>query len=49
MTEATCRRELELEIPAETVQKAVARVAKESMGAFAEHVREMTPEDMKGR
>src|SRR5271170_5142696 len=29
MTEATCRRELELEIPAETVQKAVARVAKE--------------------
>jgi trigger factor len=29
MNEATCRRELELEIPAETVQKAVARVAKE--------------------
>jgi trigger factor len=29
MTEATCRRELELEIPAETVQKAVARVAKQ--------------------
>jgi len=29
MTEATCRREMELEIPAETVQKAVARVAKE--------------------
>jgi len=29
MTEETCRRELELEIPAETVQKAVARVAKE--------------------
>jgi len=29
MTEATCRRELELEIPAEIVQKAVARVAKE--------------------
>src|ERR1700733_7322390 len=29
MTEATCRRELDLEIPAETVQKAVARVAKE--------------------
>ncbi len=29
MTEATCRRELELEIPAEAVQKAVARVAKE--------------------
>jgi len=29
MTEATCRRELELEIPAETVEKAVARVAKE--------------------
>src|SRR6202051_4039311 len=29
MTEATCRRELELEIPAETVQKAVDRVAKE--------------------
>src|SRR5579862_8136096 len=29
MTEATCRRELELEIPAETVQKAVKRVAKE--------------------
>ena len=29
MTEATCRRELELEIPAETVQKAVERVAKE--------------------
>jgi trigger factor len=29
MTEATCRRELELEIPAEDVQKAVARVAKE--------------------
>jgi len=29
MTEATCRRELDLEIPAETVQKAVDRVAKE--------------------
>src|SRR3984957_13138256 len=29
MTEATCRRELELEIPAEDVQKAGARVAKE--------------------
>jgi trigger factor len=29
MTEATCRRELDLEIPAEAVQKAVARVAKE--------------------
>ena len=29
MTEATCRRELDLEIPAETVQKAVERVAKE--------------------
>ena len=29
MTEATCRRELDLEIPAETVQKAVARVARE--------------------
>src|SRR5271154_3265478 len=29
MTEATCRRELELEIPAEAVQKAVERVAKE--------------------
>jgi len=29
MTEATCRRELELEIPAEVVQKAVARVARE--------------------
>jgi trigger factor len=29
MTEATCRRELELEIPAEDVQKAVARVANE--------------------
>jgi trigger factor len=29
MSEATCRRELDLEIPAETVQKAVARVAKE--------------------
>jgi len=29
MTEATCRRELELEIPAEDVQKAVDRVAKE--------------------
>ena len=29
MTEATCRRELELEIPAEEVQKAVERVAKE--------------------
>jgi len=29
MTEATCRRELELEIPAETVQKAVERVAKD--------------------
>jgi len=28
-TEATCRRELELEIPAEVVQKAVERVAKE--------------------
>src|SRR5579864_1738684 len=29
MTEATCRRELELEIPAEDVKKAVDRVAKE--------------------
>jgi len=29
MSEATCRRELDLEIPEETVQKAVARVAKE--------------------
>src|SRR3970040_940671 len=29
MTEATCRRELELEIPAAEVQKAVERVAKE--------------------
>jgi trigger factor len=29
MTETTCRRELELEIPAETVQKAVTRVARE--------------------
>jgi trigger factor len=29
MSEATCRRELELEIPAEAVQKAVERVAKE--------------------
>jgi trigger factor len=29
MSEATCRRELELEIPAETVQKAVDRVAKQ--------------------
>jgi trigger factor len=29
MTEATCRRELELEIPAEAVQKAVAKVARE--------------------
>lgn len=29
MTEASCRRELELEIPAEEVQKAVERVAKE--------------------
>ncbi len=29
MTEATCRRELDLEIPAETVEKAVDRVAKE--------------------
>ena len=29
MTEATCRRELDLEIPAEAVQKAVDRVAKE--------------------
>jgi trigger factor len=29
MTEATCRRELELEIPAEAVQKAIARVARE--------------------
>jgi trigger factor len=29
MSEATCRRELELEIPAEMVQKAVERVAKE--------------------
>jgi trigger factor len=29
MTEATCRRELELEIPAETVQKTVERVARE--------------------
>ena len=29
MTEASCRRELELEVPAEDVQKAVERVAKE--------------------
>jgi trigger factor len=29
MTEMTCRRELDLEVPAEEVQKAVARVAKE--------------------
>src|ERR1039458_1995313 len=29
MSEATCRRELEIEIPAETVQKAVERVARE--------------------
>src|ERR1700733_14959699 len=29
MTEATCRRELDLEFPAEAVQKAVDRVAKE--------------------
>src|ERR1035437_3538405 len=29
MSESTCRRELELEIPAETVQKAVERVARE--------------------
>ncbi len=29
MTEATCRRELELEIPAEDVQKATERIAKE--------------------
>jgi trigger factor len=29
MTEATCRRELELEIPAEEVQKAIERVARE--------------------
>jgi trigger factor len=29
MSEATCRRELDLEIPAETVQKAVNRVSKE--------------------
>src|ERR1700687_3198491 len=29
MTEATCRRELELEIPAETVQKAVRVVVRE--------------------
>src|SRR5258708_10228922 len=29
MTEATCRRELELEIPAEDVQKAVEKVARE--------------------
>ncbi|HWX39062.1 MAG TPA: trigger factor [Candidatus Sulfotelmatobacter sp.] len=29
MSEATCRRELELEIPAETVQKTVERVARE--------------------
>ena len=29
MTEATCRRELELEIPAMDVQKAVERVARE--------------------
>ena len=28
MTEATCRRELDLEIPAEEVQKAVERVAR---------------------
>src|SRR5271170_1201663 len=29
MTEATCRRELDLEVPAEDVQKAVERVARE--------------------
>src|SRR5579862_3661223 len=29
MTEATCRRELDLEIPAEDVQKAVERTARE--------------------
>ena len=29
MSEATCRRELELEIPAEDVSKATERVAKE--------------------
>ena len=29
MTEATCQRELELEIPAEAVQKAVERVSRE--------------------
>ena len=29
MTEATCRRELELEVPAEDVQKAMERVARE--------------------
>ena len=29
MTDASCRRELELEVPAEDVQKAVERVAKE--------------------
>jgi trigger factor len=29
MTETTCRRELDLEVPAEDVQKAVERVAKE--------------------
>ena len=29
MSEATCRREIEIEIPAETVQKAVERVARE--------------------
>src|SRR2546422_8323907 len=29
MTEATCRRELDLEIPAEEVQKAMERVARE--------------------
>ena len=29
MTEATCRRELDLEIPAEEVQQAIERIAKE--------------------
>src|SRR3970040_663995 len=29
MTETTCRRELDLEVPAEEVQKAIERVAKE--------------------
>jgi len=29
MTEATCRREIELEIPAENVQKATEKVARD--------------------